>query len=90
MGYCSLESRYKELYRDTEVLGAAARATTRPATPTIQPWQGYDTAGSARAGGLAGGECHDTKLCIVTEAWAWPLGVVSRYSICIVTGARSG
>ena len=73
MGYCPFESRYKELYRDTAVLGAAARATTRPATPTIRPWHGcdtakggHDTAGSARTLGLAGGECRDTKFCIVT------------------------
>ena len=49
-----------------------------------------DTVGSACARGLAGGECRDTKLCIVTGARAWPLGVVSRYSLCIGTGGRSG
>ena len=72
-GLLPIESRYKELYCDTTVLGAAAKATTRLATPTIRPWQGCDTAkgghdttDSARAGDLAGGECRDTKLCIVT------------------------
>ena len=72
MSYCPFESRYKELYRDTAVLGAATRATTWPATPTIRPWQGYDTAkgghdtaDSACARSLAGGECRDTNYCIV-------------------------
>ena len=61
---------------------------------------GHDTAGwaiiqpmtrpAARARDLARGECRDTKHCIVIGARAWPLGVVSRYSLCIVTGARSG
>ena len=37
MGYCPFESRYKELYRDTAVLGAGDWATTRPATPTTRP-----------------------------------------------------
>ena len=29
---------------------------------------------AARARGLAGGLCHDTQFCIVTEARGWPLG----------------
>ena len=42
---------------------------------------GHDTAGSTRASDLAGGECRDTKHCIVTGARALALGVVSRYSL---------
>ena len=44
----------------------------------------------AREGLAAGGECRDTKFCIVTGARAWPLGVVSQYSLCIMIGGRSG
>ena len=68
MGYCPFESRYRELYRDTTVMGVAAKTTTRSATPTIWPWQGCETAGCAhgRAGGLASGVCRDTIHCIVT------------------------
>ena len=53
---------------------------------TIRPGLGHDTAehepqygvqcaryGRQRARGLVGGECRDTKLCIVTGARAWPL-----------------
>ena len=79
MGHCPFESRYKELYHDTAVMGAAARATTRPATPTIRPWQGCDTAkgghdtagcaqgrAAARTHGLASEVCRNTIRCIVT------------------------
>ena len=44
----------------------------------------------ARAHGLTGGLCRVTKFCIVKKARDWPLGVVSRYSLYIVTGGRSG
>ena len=56
---------------------------------------GHDKAGcaqgraAARARGLAGGLCYDTKFCIVIGARDWLLGVVSRYSLCIM-GERSG
>ena len=50
---------------------------------------GHDIAGSDRTRCLAGGVCRDTRFCIVTRARAWPLGVVSRYNLCIVTGGRS-
>ena len=44
-----------------------------------------------REGLTTRGECRDTKFCIMTGARAWPLGVVSRYSLlCIVRGGRSG
>ena len=51
---------------------------------------GHDTADNVRAHGLADGLCRDTQFCIVTEARDWPLGVVSRYSHCIMTGGQSG
>ena len=91
MGCCPFESRYKELYRDTAVLGAGDWATTRPATPTTQPREAT-TRPAARKGvrqrarGLAGRVCLDTKFCIVTGARDWPLGVVSRYNLSIVIG----
>ena len=66
------------------------KATTRPSNAATQPRGRRDTVGSARARDLAGGECRDTKHCIVTGARVWPLGVVSRYSLCIVTGRRFG
>ena len=50
---------------------------------------GHDTASSAHARDLAGGLCRDAKFCIVTEARDWPLGVVSRYSLRLVTGGQS-
>ena len=45
---------------------ATIQATTRPREATIPP--------AGRARGLAGGLCHDTQFCIVTEARGWPLG----------------
>ena len=36
------------------------------------------------------GVCRDTKFCIVTGARAWPLEVVSQFSLYIVIGERSG
>ena len=51
---------------------------------------GHDMADSARACGLAGGLCRDIQFCIVTEARDWSLGVVSRYSLCIVTSGQFG
>ena len=51
--------------------------------------EGCDTVGNTRVRGLAGGVCRDTKFCIVTGARDWSLGVVSRYSLCIVTGGQS-
>ena len=66
---CCFESRYSRLYRDTAGMGAQgmghdmarsrpqhslACATIRCAARAIQP--------SARAGGLASGECRDTKI----------------------------
>ena len=61
--------------------GRAWSATTRSREATTWP--------TARARGLAGGECCDTRFCIVTGAREWPLGLVSRYSLCIVTSGRS-
>ena len=90
MSYCPFESRYKELHRDTAVMGVAAKATTWQSMPHNTARSARNTAGSAPARGLAQGEFHDTKFCIVTRARAWPLGVVSRYSLCIMTGGRSG
>ena len=43
-----------------------------------------------RARGLAGVVCRDTNFCIMIGVRDWPLGVVSRYNLCIVTGGRSG
>ena len=82
----------------TSMAGCAAKeATTRPGKAMTRTSNSetrsrgrLDMTESARAGGLAGGECRDTKHCIVTGARAWQLGVVSRYSLCIVTGGRSG
>ena len=100
MGYCPSESRYNGFYHETGLGRLAwaqglghdtaralprndrACATIRHAVRAIRS--------AARARGLAGGECRDTKFCIVTGARVWPLGVVSRYSLCIVTGGRSG
>ena len=58
----------------TGMAGCAAKgATTRPDKATTQlsnaatrPRGRRDTAGRARARDLAGGECRDTKFCIVT------------------------
>ena len=90
---CCFESRYSRLYRDIAGMGAqgighdTARArpqygractTIRRVVRAIRP--------AARARALAGGECCDKKFCIKTGAQAWPLGVVSRYSLCIMTG----
>ena len=61
---------------------AMIQPTTRPREDTTQP--------AALAHDLAGGLCRNTQFCIVKEARDWPLGVVSRYSLCIVTGERSG
>ena len=96
LGYCPFSvctgSRYSNLYRDTG-LGRLAWAYRDTGlghdTANDTAKGGHDTVGSARARGLAGGVCRDTKFCIVTGAREWPLGVVSRYSLCIVIGGRS-
>ena len=61
---------------------ATIQPTTRPREATTQSL--------VRARGMAGGLCCDTQFCIMTEARDWPLGVVSRYNLCIVTGGQSG
>ena len=99
-GYCPFlactGSRYNNLYRDTG-LGRLAWARVRGAHGRPRYGRlGHDTGHDTTKGGhdtadiLAGGLCRDTKFCIVTRARDWPLGVVSRYSLCIVTGERSG
>ena len=76
---------------------AAKGAMTRPGKATTwssnvmtRPRGRRDTTGNALSRRLAGGECHDTKHCIVTGERDWPLRVVSRYSLYIVTGGQSG
>ena len=101
MGYCPFfskcESQYNKLYCDTGLdrqglgdgPGGASSAHDRPRYGRL----GHDTTTTrpaARARGLAGGLCRDTQFCIVIEARDWPLGVVSRYNLCIVTGWQSG
>ena len=67
-----------------KVVWATIQPTTRPRGGG--GGGGGTTRPSTRARGLASGLCHDTPFCIVTEARDWLLGVVSRYSLCIMTG----
>ena len=104
--FSKCESQYSKLYCDTRLdrqgLGdrpkhtaeahkgrAGARIVSHD-TGHDKAKGGHDTSGNARTRGLADGLCRDTSFCIMTEVRDWRLGVVSRYSLCIVTSGQSG